>query len=161
MTFKRECKPSKIFSYSRLSVPRHVQVIPMRNGHLDFSVFASDNSDNIEDEYLPFSVKYDQLAILENKTEYQHNCLGTDHRSIVKIQLTGSRELDFDKANKESDLHAKPDGYTWHHLYRYYNHPEGYLELVNSTYHRSIQHKGGCSLYGTHRRLKEKDFHYK
>lgn len=70
-------------------------------------------------------------------------------KCIVKIEATGNRSKDFDKANEAMGLDETPDGYVWHHVDDY-NVKDGTitLELVEDEAHNASKpHSGGCAQY--------------
>lgn len=70
-------------------------------------------------------------------------------KAIVTIEMTGSREGDFAKANKALGFKEKPNNYTWHHLDDYdVKTNTCTVELVESDVHtNSCPHSGACAQY--------------
>lgn len=68
---------------------------------------------------------------------------------IVKIEATGNREDDFDRANEALGLEETPDGYVWHHVDDYDVGSNTFtMQLVKTEAHQTaIPHSGGCAQY--------------
>ena len=58
----------------------------------------------------------------------------------VRIELSGSRSIDFLRANAAAGLKETPSGYTWHH-----HQEQGLLQLVDRRVHAATGHTGGFS----------------
>lgn len=70
-------------------------------------------------------------------------------KAIAVIEASGSREIDFNRANKALGFESTPDGYVWHHVDNY-NVKDNTctLELVRDDAHNDvIPHAGSCAQY--------------
>jgi A nuclease of the HNH/ENDO VII superfamily with conserved WHH len=63
-------------------------------------------------------------------------------KKTVRIELTGSREVDRMAANRAAGFQRPPEGYAWHHL-----EDEGTMMLVPLDLHRAVAHTGGAAKY--------------
>ena len=70
-------------------------------------------------------------------------------KAVVKIEATGNRNNDFDKANAAMGLDEEPDGYVWHHVDDYDVKDNTItMELVKDEAHNASKpHSGGCAQY--------------
>lgn len=70
-------------------------------------------------------------------------------KAVVRIEATGSRNDDFDKANAAIGLEKEPDGYVWHHVDDYdVKNNTITMELVKDEAHNASKpHSGGCAQY--------------
>lgn len=68
---------------------------------------------------------------------------------IVRIEATGDRSKDFDRANEAAGLEQTPEGYVWHHLDDYDVKTNSFtMQLVKDEAHNAAKpHSGGCAQY--------------
>ncbi|MBG6130615.1 RHS repeat-associated protein/uncharacterized repeat protein (TIGR01451 family) [Aquimarina sp. EL_43] len=84
---------------------------------------------------------------------------GKGEKSIVEIELTGSRKADYKVANEAAGLEAKPDGYTWHHLDDFDpSTGKATMQLVKTKIHqKSVPHSGGVKQYEVYKDVEYKE----